>query len=335
MIRWLKRIAIGVVGLVALCVLAGTAFEAASRAYAKGAYPPAGRLVDIGGRRMQIDCRGAGTPVVVFESGLDTLGALSWSTVQDAVARTTRACAYSRAGVMWSDPSNRPFSPQGEAEDLHRTLAAAGETPPFVMVGHSLGGPYLLNYTGQYPAEVAGLVFVDASHPDQVARMNAAIGKPLDQGADMAKIGDRLSWTGIVRIMNARGPGGPPGLSRQAARANAALLPRSLHAMVGEFDGIGATFADAGRHRNLGDRPLVVLTHGEPTPPAALAAAKINAEQGRRLDAEWLKLQDEEATWSTHSRHTIVEGAPHYIHLVKPQVVVDAIKDVVGQVRAH
>src|SRR5215467_6788173 len=102
--KWLKRIAMGVFALVVVVLVLGVAYEQIARANLLRLYPPPGKLVDIGGRRIEVDCRGTGSPTVVFESGLDSLGAISWSTVQSDVAKTTRACAYSRAGIMWSDP---------------------------------------------------------------------------------------------------------------------------------------------------------------------------------------------------------------------------------------
>src|ERR1700742_971314 len=153
MLRWVKRIALGLGGLIVVVVLAGVVYEQIMRSRAKSEFPVQGRLLDIGGRRMQIDCRGTGTPTVVFEAGLDTIGSLSWSAVQDAIASTTRACAYSRAGVMWSDPRTQKFDADGEARDLHALLAAAGEHAPYVLVGHSLGGPYIMNFTRLFPQD--------------------------------------------------------------------------------------------------------------------------------------------------------------------------------------
>ena len=139
-------------------------------------------MIDIGGRSIHLDCRGTGSPTVVFESGLDNYGSMSWAKVQDSVATTTRACAYDRAGVMWSDPSDARQNSDAIASDLHGALTAAGESAPFVLVGHSLGGPYVMAYTKKYGKQVAGLVFVDASHPDQVQRLNAVLKHPVTGG---------------------------------------------------------------------------------------------------------------------------------------------------------
>ena len=155
-VRWLTALAVGAI------------WEQATSAHIAKVYPPRGRMVDVGGgRRLHLDCRGTGTPVVVFEAGLDTFGSANWAKVQDSIARTTRACSYDRAGLMWSDPSPTPPTAKAVADDLHVLLKNAGETGPFVMVGHSFAGPWLTNYTQLYGSEVAGLVFNDTSHPDQ------------------------------------------------------------------------------------------------------------------------------------------------------------------------
>jgi len=332
--RWLMRLGQGLLALVVLAVAAGAAYEHIERAHARQAYPAPGRLVDIGGgRHIQLDCRGAGAPVVVFESGLDTLGSLSWSAVHDEVATTTRACAYSRAGIMWSDPAGRPFSAEHVAEDLHAALTAAGEKGPYVMVGHSLGGPYVLTFTGRYPTEVAGLVFVDASHPDQIARLRTAAGKDLDMGSSLAKTAETLAWSGIVRLATPKGAA-PDHAPAAAKLTSAAWLPPSIAAANRESDGLAATLATAGHTGRLGDRPLVVLTRGEATPLAARQQLKIDATQAARLDLAWRAMQDDEASWSQRSTHRIVEGASHYIQFDRPAVVVQAIRDVVGEVRA-
>ena len=106
--KWLRRVGLGIVGLLALAAIVGAAYELNGRRQATREFPPPGKLVDIGGRKIQIDCRGSGTATVVFEAGLDMGGSLSWSSVHDSIAKTTRACAYSRAGIMWSDPHDGP-----------------------------------------------------------------------------------------------------------------------------------------------------------------------------------------------------------------------------------
>src|SRR3989338_7530568 len=108
----------GILSPILLATAIGVAYDVSGKAQAARDFPPPGKLVDIGGRRMQLDCRGAGSPTVGFESGLDMGGSLSWSAVHGEVAKTTRACAYSRAGMMWSDPHDAPQNGKSVAQDL-------------------------------------------------------------------------------------------------------------------------------------------------------------------------------------------------------------------------
>ncbi len=98
--RWMKRILFGVVGLVTIAIVIGAGYEVWMRRQTAIQHPAPGRLVDIGGRRIQLDCRGSGTPLVVLEAGGDLSGSLAFAKVHDSLAVTTRTCAYSRAGIM-------------------------------------------------------------------------------------------------------------------------------------------------------------------------------------------------------------------------------------------
>lgn len=132
-------------------------------------------LVDIGGRRLHVSCTGTGSPTVILEAGLGD-SSTTWKAVQPAVAAVTRVCAYDRAGRGTSDPDPRPEfrTSRAPVEDLDRLLRAAPISGPYVLVGHSLGGAYIRLYASRFPQDVAGMVLVDASHEDQVARFKAA-----------------------------------------------------------------------------------------------------------------------------------------------------------------
>jgi pimeloyl-ACP methyl ester carboxylesterase len=329
---WVRRIALGLVGLLALATVVGAGYELAGRRRAAREFPPPGRLVDVGGRLVHLDCRGAGAPVVVFEAGLDVGGALDWSSVHDSVATTTRACAYSRAGIMWSDPRPGPQSGKTVAEDLHATLARAGERPPFVLVAHSLGGPYAMTYTKHFGADVAGLVFVDASHPDQVRRLASVTSESSGRVTRPYKVASALAWTGLVRAL-AGAMGGVPHEPAAATRATAAYAATSLRAMLKEADAIDETLAEAGTVRQLGARPLMVLTAAAPLSPADLAGMKLTPAQGRQRAAIWRALQADEASWSSRGQHRLVPDAHHYIQFDRPDVVIAAVRAVIDSVR--
>jgi pimeloyl-ACP methyl ester carboxylesterase len=332
--RWLKRIAVGVSVLVAIALISGASYEQLMRRRAGQAHPVPGRLVEVGGgRRIQIDCRGAGSPTVVLESGLDNLGSLSWAAVHDSIAVTTRVCAYSRAGIMWSDASDTPFDLTALARDLHDALAAADERAPYVMVGHSIGGPYVMGFTHAYPSEVKGLVFVDASHPDQFARFRDITGKSLVPPPGEVRLGAVLAWTGLVRLLPVGAT--PASWPVETARVAPAFLPLSVDGLANETEAVPVTLAAVQGMRQLGDRPLVVLTAGREQPPAALRLMGVTREQGVQLRDAARDLHEDQTSWARHGRHELVPDATHYIQFDRPDVVVRAMREVVEAVREN
>lgn len=328
----LKKIALGLLALLALVLVIGAVWEQIARRTATSQFPPPGKLVDIGGRKIQLDCRGSGSPTVVLIHGLDGGGALSWSAVHDSIARTTRTCAYSRAGIMWSDPTPA-FTPTGIVEDLHAALAAGGERAPFVLVGHSLGGPINLLFTKHYGDEVAGLVMVDATHPEQFIRFKQ-IGISTENIAVRAlKIAAALSWTGVVRVLT--GPGKPmPNQPMDAARAQSAWAPRSIGGAITEMNALHDILAEAATARNLSDRPLVVLTSMKPMSAGERRTAGITEEQAQSQKEMWLEMHQEETGWSTAGRQVVLPDASHYIQFDRPDVVIAAVAEVVAAVRS-
>ena len=127
---------------------------------------PPGRLVDLGGHRLHVDCRGSGTPTVVVENGLGDYS-FDWALVRPRVQSLTRMCTYDRGGYAWSDPGPTPRTFAQLNLELSDALKALGEKPPYVLVGHSFGGPLARSFAAAYPEEVAGMVLVDSVFEDQ------------------------------------------------------------------------------------------------------------------------------------------------------------------------
>jgi pimeloyl-ACP methyl ester carboxylesterase len=331
--RTLSRLVVGVVMLTALTVAAGVCYERFCIWRAWRAFPPPGKLVEVMGRRIQLDCRGSGTPVVVFEAGLDINGALSWSPIHDAVARATRACAYSRAGIMWSDPREGAADGVTIARDLHALLANAGERPPFVLVGHSLGGLYVVAYTTRFPSEVAGLVLVESAHPEQVQRFKALVPALFTATPASYRWKVALGWTGIMRI-DREASTGVAHQSSADVRAVAAFAPSSLVSMLGEEDAMAQTLDEARSSHDLGDRPTWVLTGARPLPDSALESLNVTGAHAVESQTIWKRMQDDEASWSSHSQHRVVPDAGHYLQFDQPEAVIAAVASVVDTVRS-
>ncbi len=302
-------------------------------------FPPNGEMVELeDGRRIQLDCRGEGAPTVVFQSGGDVLGSLGWEPVHDRVAVFTRACAYSRAGVLWSDARSGAFDPREVAEDLHEALNAAGESGEYVLVGHSRGGLYNMIYAGLYQDEIAGLVFADSSHPDQETAF-AEAGIPLGSYVSPAQeIGLALRWTGMMRMVDY--PVDP-----SIAAEVEAFYPKSAAANAREARRRHETLEFAGKFRDLRTWPVVVLARE----PAELTEAwkREDSRNAYLLSADglatgedipegevvWRRLQADLATWSSRARLEIVPESGHAFFFHKPEVVVSAVREVVTAAR--
>jgi pimeloyl-ACP methyl ester carboxylesterase len=163
-------------------------------------YVAAGERIGVGGRSLYLDCRGRGTPTVILEAGSGSDSG-TWTAVHDELATTTRTCAYDRAGRGRSDPTERRTLSHAAAE-LRALLSTAGEEPPFLLVGHSLGGAFGRVFADENRDEVAGVVMVDTFDPDlQETWIHPLLGtlRPeyeagLDRLRDAVSIVDSLDW---------------------------------------------------------------------------------------------------------------------------------------------
>ena len=257
-------------------------------------YPPPGRMVDIGGYKLHLNCTGRGSPTVILEAGNGTMSA-DWAWVQPEIAKTTRVCAYDRAGVAWSEPSPHPRDALHIAQELHTLLANGGVRGPLVLVGHSFGGLYVREYAALFASAVAGLVLVDATHPDQWTRP-AGGQEQLDMMLSMAQ---------RTAVPTPEPPPANPDLPVLAAAQIRALTNSTTHlrAAAAEFLATIATNDEVRRRsRTLGAVPLVVLSateHGFPP------------EVRRELEQTHSELQRELASLSSITVQRVIEGADH------------------------
>ncbi len=317
---WLRGILFGLIALALVLAVAGMIYQNIFEARDVRFNPMPGRRFDVGGYKMHMDCAGEGTPPVIFDSGLGD-SYVSWRKVQPQIAKFTRVCSYDRAGIGYSDSSSQPRTSKVIAGELHALLRAAGVPQPYVLVGHSMGGYDVRVFASMYRDEVAGMVLVDASHPDQENRFPPEL-KNMEG-----------SWRREAEFMEYSMPFGIPRLFgfcdddpvTRAAECNWHTAAES----VAELKAFPESAAQTSASGALGDMPLAVLSH-DPDKPSA----DFSADLDKPISDAWEKMQEELAHLSTRGTRVIAKNSSHYIQIDRPDVVIDAVRSVVGQVRA-
>jgi pimeloyl-ACP methyl ester carboxylesterase len=247
-----------VIGVLALCALGGSYETVRLAADSRSIHAP-GRMVDIGGRSLHLQCSGTGSPVVVLWSGLGE-HSTSWSWITSDVSKTTTVCAYDRAGQVWSDDS--PSAPDGLAiaGDLHALLHAARLPAPYVMVGHSTGGLYAQVFAERYPSEVAGMVLLDSLTPRAMTALPKYPGF-YAMWRRASALMPSLARVGASQLIYRSAGSTLPPSARRAEHAIASS-PREQRSARAEFVALRSTFTQAQRLTSVGDVPLAVVTAG-------------------------------------------------------------------------
>jgi|LGOV01.1.fsa_nt_gb pimeloyl-ACP methyl ester carboxylesterase len=294
-------------------------------------YPPPGRLVDVGGYHLHINCSGEGKPTVVIDSGLGDFS-LGWSLVQPEVAKFTRVCTYDRAGYGWSDSGPKPRTSQQIVKELHTLLANAGIEKPYVLVGQSGGGLNLRLYASQYPGEVVGMVLVDPAHEEQWSRLPPQVWKVQIVNMRVIKFLSFLTKAGLLGMFGRLT--GPPGFvqklpSEVQPMYLAAFSTQYFNTFLDEFASLEESFAQVRTTGTLGNIPLTVLTGGNLLEQSQVRLpASLPMEEAKQV---WVELHAELANLSSNSTHIVAEQCGHGIHIDQPELVIDAIHRVVKE----
>jgi len=316
---WQTRRVLLVVAL-GIALLAGTGFGYQTIASEVDAsrYPAPGKLVDVGGYRLHLDCTGVarpGRPTVILEAAWGGTS-LDWSKVQPGVAAVTRVCAYDRAGYGWSDTGRKPRTAGQVVTELHTLLTRAGVADPYVLAGHSLGGLLVRLYAYRYPRQVAGLVLVDSPHEQGDFQWTWT-------GSALTTICAALARVGIVRLLVSRvgDIAHYPPTAQPAVKAHFSQT-RFCRTYADEGAALEQSAAQvrAGRHP-LGRLPLVVLTRG-------VDGKFYQGNAGKPAPSSWLTQQRDLVGLSTNSTQIMATRSGHYILLDQPELVIAAINQV-------
>jgi pimeloyl-ACP methyl ester carboxylesterase len=230
----------------------GTALDASSSSMP-------GRLVDVGGHQLHLNCTGTGSPTVVLEAGGGAMAAqLAWIT--PGAAPDTTICVYDRAGRGWSEAADSPQDALAISTDLHTLLHLAGVPGPYVMAGHSFGGLYALTYAANHPGEVTGLVLIDSTSPDYGNPVGATVRPASSRSDDVvgraAALTSSVARLGLGRLFAALASSDLPPYERAQVRATSAT-PATLRSIIEEYGRASASTDEAASLRDFGDKPLV------------------------------------------------------------------------------
>ena len=299
--RWSLYLLVALAGL----LLLGALFESHAAAVDRRAFPPPGRLIDIGGYRLHLLCKGpAGPgPTIVMVAGGGPPAVVSYP-LQDRISRFARVCSYDRAGLGWSDPAPHALSFDDQVRDLE-TLLTRGHVPgPYLFVPESFGSLVVIGFAQRHPHQVAGVVFLDGVEPGLWFRA-----MPGEAGI-VARAKDFLldaAWrVGLIRLAF-------PLLAPDWVWK---LPPRIKGEMIALYSRWSPGFAEALRAYAvspvsrrprlipgaLGSRPVIVISHGVATgalPPA--------------FERGWAASQARLARWSRSGSAVTAKGAGHEV----------------------
>ena len=297
-----------------------------------------GRLIDVGGFRLHLHCSGSGRPAVVMDSALAG-SSISWSLIQPDVSRLTCACSYDRAGFGWSDAGPMPRTAGRVADELRVLLDHGGVAPPFVLVGHSFGGLVMRIFAARYRSDVSGLVLVDPAHPEDWVTPAPKEQIKIDRGIKLCRSGATAARFGAARLVSGLVTFGLFGVARGLATVvsrgglsredEGVLAPywklppetrrplRQFWTQEKFFAALGSQIASisssaaetlAASAGGYGDLPLVTISSTDPGDYR-------------------LRQQEALARLSDRGRHVVASKSGHWIPLDQPQVVIDAIRE--------
>lgn len=322
--KWSKRIGLGLIGIFGVLTLSGLLYQSISTKLDENKYPPIGKMVDVGGYHLHINCSGNGGPTVVLDAGMGC-NSLEWALVQSEIAKFAKVCSYDRAGYGWSDESSLERTSLNIAVELHTLLHNAEIPGPYILVGHSLGGANIRLYASKYPDEVIGIILVDSAHEDQLNKF------PMPQvNTNVALF---FSYTGLNRILSYL-PENQEALKMFPTDIQEMSLTQSRHTkfmktLFGEMVNIKKSFAQLRDAGNLHDKPLIVITAAK---RIHYDGTEYTEEQIEELWKDSRIQQKDLVSKSTKGKQVIAEQSDHMITRHQPNIIVESVREIVNEI---
>jgi pimeloyl-ACP methyl ester carboxylesterase len=295
-----------------------------------GIYAHPDRLVRLpDGRKINVHCTGSGSPTVILTAGLG-YWSFDWHKVQPALAHYARVCSWDRAGFGYSDAPQSPETSITAERDLEDWLHAGGVRPPYVIVGHSIGGIETRLFAARNPHEVVGMVLVDPTVADQdtsLKRIAPRLAAIVDDDRQIVRCkrdsGRRSpSRTHLSECDEPVPSEAPPALRSVWYRL--ADRPSGFAADLSMSHGLSAAQRELARlEQSLGNKPVEVLTAG--TPPSVPSVIKAQAQAWNDY---WRADHQRIARLSSRGEEKLVSGSTHVIEQEHPEAVIAAVRSV-------
>lgn len=325
----MKRLLLIVLFVILLGVLTSAAYNALYVHHLAKQQPVPGKFYQVNGYQMHLYCTGTGSPTVVLEGGRG-VDWIYWQKVQPELSKTTRVCSYDRAGIGWSDPQPGPRDAIHIAQQLHSLLQQTGETGSLILAGASAGGFYVREYVASYPTEIAGLVFIDASVPEQSdalpdANDSEAKRKQRHRMATTEWLKETSGW---ARLSGQCRGEVERGLEAYIDLATAeACRPSFAASWLGEWDDFWRSGEEAAQAPCCGNLPLLVISQDPDRPKPGWDAQSIAA------NPIWAGLQENLKKLSPRSRRIIARNSGHHIMIDRPDVIISGVHQMVLNIR--
>lgn len=327
-----------------LLLAGGWAYQALGIARDDRKFPMPGRLVDARGARLHLVEAGNGTPAVILEAGI-AASSLNWTRLQAEIAGFTRVYSYDRASLGWSDRAVSARTVSSAVDDLHTLIEAAQIPAPFVLAGHSFGGMLVRCYAARFPERVGGLVLLDPLVSEEWANPSDTQRKTLRRAARLSRRGALLARFGIVRgclsLLSSGRQMVPSMVAKAASRGGGesamSRLVREVQKMPPEtWPQVRAHWCRPksflGMASYLESLPASSVEAGRCELPPSIPVTVFSAANSTEIQ---IAGRDAIARRSLRGKHIIAEKSGHWIHFDEPELVIQAIREMVDAVRTR